>query len=49
MIARARERREALKLRLKETMSILPTKRHVEISEESENANPQTILSNDGE
>jgi len=39
-MARALERREALKVRLKQTVIVSPTKRHVDSSQETENVNP---------
>jgi hypothetical protein len=41
MLARAHERREALKVKLKEATRTSPVKRHVDSSEEAENRPPE--------
>jgi hypothetical protein len=47
MLARARERREALKVKLKEATRTSPVKRQIDSSEETENRPPETQSGSD--
>ena len=47
-MARARERREALTVRLKEAEAVSPTKRHVDSTHATENIDPITHTCDEG-